>query len=98
MALEVVAPIRSIKRSRSTFNTSEQLNKMVKVEETVDKNEVIQSVVEQIYTEIYFRNKKVKVMLLWESNMAVVMEIIIQTVATLQQIIRIIMANSKFKL
>ncbi len=63
MALEVVAPIRSIKRSRSTFNTSEQLNKMVKVEETVDKNEVIQSAVEQIYTII--RNKKVKVMLLW---------------------------------
>jgi len=98
MALEVVAPIRSIKRSRSMFNTSEQLNKMVKVEETVDKNEVIQSAVEQIYTEIYFRNKKVKVMLLWESNLAVVMEIIIQTVATLQRIIRIIMANLKSKL
>jgi hypothetical protein len=30
MALEVVAPISSIKRSRSTFNTSEQLNKMIK--------------------------------------------------------------------
>ncbi len=93
MALAVVAPISSIKRSRSTFNTSEQLNKMIKIEEIVDNNVEIQSVVEKIYTEIYFRNKKVGVMLVWEVNMVGVIEVFIRTIATIQQIIRIMVNN-----
>ena len=69
------ASIRSIKLKRSTFNTSEKLNKMKKTDEIVNKDEEIHSSVEKIYTEIYL------------------MEIVMQTVAPLQQIIRIMTNN-----
>jgi hypothetical protein len=91
--IEVVASIRSIKLKRSTFNTSEKLNKMKKTDEIVNKDEEIHSSVEKIYTEIYIRSKKVNVILVLEVKMVMLMEIVMQTVAPLQQIIRIMTNN-----